>query len=359
MRITLSFATTADGYLDDRSDRRLMISTPEDWREVLRLRARHDAILVGAETLRRDNPALLLHNPDAQLRRMTAGLRPDLTKVTVTRSGRLDPAMKFFSEGDADRYIFSERELPEFEGLATVISSNGPITAAFIVTELERRGIRNLLVEGGAEILRMFLDAGQADVVRRAVNPQLRLGAEQGGAQFCFEPPKEATCTMENLGGMEVLTAELHPDTAEEDLPWLARATQEAFRCKPSPSCYCVGAVIVLPDGRTFSGYTHETSPTHHAEQEAIQKAIAGGADLHGATIYSSMEPCSKRSSEPESCTQLILRYGFARVAFACYEPDCFVQCQGARTLREAGVDVRVYPELAHFVEEANAHLKA
>lgn len=360
MRITLSFATTADGYLDDRSDRRLMISTPEDWAAVLRLRARHDAILVGAETLRRDNPALLLHNPEEQLRRMTDGRRPDLTKVTLTRSGRLSPEMKFFTEGDADRYVFSERELPQIEPFATVISSHGPLTAALLVTELERRGINSLLVEGGAHVLRMFLDAGLADVVRRAVNPGLRLGEEQGGAQFRYEPPKEAECTFENLGGMEVMTAVLHPDTSEEDLVWLARATQEAFRCTPSETCYCVGAVIVLPDGRTFTGYTHETSPTHHAEQEAIAKALAAGAgaDLHGAAIYSSMEPCSKRSSEPESCTQLILRYGFARVVFAAYEPACFVQCQGARMLREAGVDVRVYPRLAHSVREANAHLE-
>ena len=57
MQITLSFATTADGYLDDNSPRRLMISTPEDWEAVLRLRASHDAILAGAETLRRDDPA--------------------------------------------------------------------------------------------------------------------------------------------------------------------------------------------------------------------------------------------------------------------------------------------------------------
>ena len=60
MRVTLSFATTADGYLDDNGPERLMISTPGDWQAVLRLRAAHDAILVGAETLRRDNPALLL-----------------------------------------------------------------------------------------------------------------------------------------------------------------------------------------------------------------------------------------------------------------------------------------------------------
>ena len=62
MRITLSAAVTADGFLDDNSPRRLIISTPEDWAEVYRLRAAHDAILVGAETLRRDDPSLLVRD---------------------------------------------------------------------------------------------------------------------------------------------------------------------------------------------------------------------------------------------------------------------------------------------------------
>ena len=108
MRITLSFATTADGYLDDATDRRLMISTPEDWAAVLELRTRCDAILVGAETLRRDNPSLLLRDTQARERRRREGLRPDLTKVTLTRSGRLDPSLKFFTEGDAKRCKLSE-----------------------------------------------------------------------------------------------------------------------------------------------------------------------------------------------------------------------------------------------------------
>ena len=55
MRVTLSAAVTADGYMDDDSPRRLIISTPGDWEEVYRLRAAHDAILAGAETLRRDD----------------------------------------------------------------------------------------------------------------------------------------------------------------------------------------------------------------------------------------------------------------------------------------------------------------
>ena len=45
-------------------------------------------------------------------------------------------------------------------------------------------------------------------------------------------------------------------------------------------------------------------------------------------------------------------------VFFALYDPDRFVRCRGARTLREAGVEVRVYPSLAGGVREANAHLQ-
>lgn len=357
MRITLSYATTADQYLDDCSSQRLMISTPEDWEAVLRLRAECDAILIGAETLRRDNPALRLRSGELRERRRAAGLRPDLTKVVVTHSGQLSPLARFFTEGDAERYVFAPRPLPELETAATVVVCDEPITAARIVTELEKRGVQRLLVEGGATILRMFLDEGLADEIRCAVNPQMTLGAEQGGARFEFRPAAGTPSRCEHLGGMEVTWYTLHPDMEKTDLRYLSEAIDQGRRCTPCATSYCVGAVIVLPDGRTFAGHTHETSPTHHAEQEAIRKALDAGADLRGATIYSSMEPCSERKSEPESCSQLILRHGFARVVFAAYEPSCFVCCQGARMLREAGVEVRVYPSLADKVRLTNSHI--
>lgn len=357
MRITLSAAVTADGYLDDNSPRRLMISTPEDWQAVLRLRADCDAILVGAETLRRDNPALLLRDEAARSRRRQAGLKPDIAKAVVTRSGRLDPSLRFFTEGDADRYVFAPHGIAALDDVATVVRTDGPVTARAIVTALEKRGITHLLVEGGAQILRMFLDEGMADTLRLAVNPALRLGEQCGGAHFAFDSSRSLSCEREMLGGMEVATYRLQADTTREDLSFLRRAIEASRACEASRTCYRVGAVVVTAGGKVFTGHTHETSPTHHAEQEAVAKALAAGAELRGATIYSSMEPCSTRSSEPESCTQLIIRHGFARVVFALYEPACFVACRGALTLREAGIGVRVYPELGDEVRAVNAHL--
>ena len=271
MRITLSAAVTADGFLDDNSPRRLIISTPEDWAEVYRLRAAHDAILVGAETLRRDDPSLLVRDQAARARRVQAGLKPDIAKVTLPRSGGLSPRLRFFTAGDADRYVFSPGEITGLQNIATVISTSEAITAKYIVTELEKRGIERLMVEGGAEVLRMFLDE------RLAGTPRLRLGG-RGGPSLDAAPLQSIPHTCEQVDGMEVTTYTLHPDTTGEDLRYLRMAVDEGRKCTPSPTSYCVGAVVATADGRIFAGYTHETSATHHAEQEAIAKAPCSAA---------------------------------------------------------------------------------
>ncbi|MBQ4279114.1 MAG: hypothetical protein IJC16_04075 [Rikenellaceae bacterium] len=142
-----------------------------------------------------------------------------------------------------------------------------------------------------------------------------------------------------------------------EDKALLRQAIELGRLCTPSGGAYSVGAVITTRDGRRFTGYSRESGPANHAEEEAIAKAVAAGADLSGATIYSSLEPCSTRRSKPRSCSRLILDHGFGRVVFAMYEPVHFVDCRGAEMLREAGLDVTVIKELAPEVEAVNAHI--
>ena len=96
---------------------------------------------------------------------------------------------------------------------------------------------------------------------------------------------------------MEVTTYTLHPDTSAADLRFLKRAVDEGRKCTPSATSYCVGAVVVAADGRIFAGHTHETSPTHHAEQEAIAKALAAGAALRGAVRSGPANRRAARSS--------------------------------------------------------------
>ena len=302
MKVTVSTAVSADGYLDDRSPDRLILSTPEDWAEVHRLRAACDAILVGAETIRRDNPSLLVGDEVLRRERIDRGLSPDPVKVTLTASCRLSPEANFFTRGDQEKIVFTSCSDPgPLRQVATVIPA-AEITAALIVTELEKRGLRSLLVEGGAATLRMFFAENLVDTFRLAVNPAVKVGDPRAPRLEVGSGYLQTPHSTESLGGMRVTTYAIKPDRTAEDRRYLQMAIDESRKCTPSTSSYCVGAVIVTTNRKIFTGYTHETSPTHHAEQEAILKALAAGVELRGATIYSSMEPCSERKSEPESC---------------------------------------------------------
>lgn len=357
MKVIVSAAVSSDGYLDDRSNERLILSSSEDWAEVHRLRAACDAILVGAETIRRDNPSLLIPSEALRQERVARGASPDPIKVTLTATCRLSPAARFFTLGTQEKIVFTSCSDPgALKGVATVITAE-EITASLIVTELEKRGVRTLLVEGGAVTLKMFFAEKMVDTFRLAVNPTIRVADPRAPRLDIGSDYLSAPHTTSMPGGMQVATYRLRPDRREEDRRYLQRAIDESRKCAPSFTSYCVGAVVVTDDGRIFTGYTHETSPTRHAEQEAVLKALDAGADLRGASIYSSMEPCSTRKSEPESCSELIIRYGFRRVVFALYEPDCFVCCRGAMNLRRQGIEVDVVDELAGQVREINAHL--
>ncbi|HEY3683281.1 MAG TPA: deaminase [Streptosporangiaceae bacterium] len=151
-----------------------------------------------------------------------------------------------------------------------------------------------------------------------------------------------------------------NPDPAEptgDDRVRLRRAIDLSRACPPSDTAFSVGAVIVAADGREIAaGYSRETDPRDHAEEVALAKA-AGDPGLRGATIYSSLEPCSSRASRPRTCTELILGAGVPRVVFAWREPAVFVDCVGAETLRAAGRTVIEVPDLARDVREINAHL--
>ncbi len=356
MPVTLSVATSKDGYIDDNRPERLVLSTPEDWAEVHRLRAEADAIVIGAETLRRDNPRLRVKGEELRARRIAEGRSADPMRVVISGKGAIDPALRIFEAGEQGVIIFSTRPREELRGKATVILCES-ITAHGVVTELEKRGISKIMVEGGAKILGMFLHEGAADSVRIATNPSIEV-CDSEAPRFEIPAALEAlTPLCSNLGGMEIEEYTLREAHSELDERLLGRAIQISRNCPPSPSSYRVGAVIITPEGDIFEGYTHQSSPTHHAEQEAVDRALEAGATLRGATIYSSMEPCSQRSSEPESCSQIIIRHHFARAVFALYEPNCFVQCHGALNMRAAGIEVVCIANFGNRVREINAHL--
>ncbi|MFF0729718.1 deaminase [Streptomyces sp. NPDC004134] len=143
------------------------------------------------------------------------------------------------------------------------------------------------------------------------------------------------------------------------DKAWMRRAIDLSRLCPPSETAFSVGAIIVNAAGNEIAnGYSRETDPHVHAEESALAKLAPDDVRLGAATIYSTLEPCAKRSSRPRTCTELILAAGIPRVVIAWREPDLFVtDVDGVEILRTDGVSVVELSRLSRCVREVNAHL--
>ena len=137
-------------------------------------------------------------------------------------------------------------------------------------------------------------------------------------------------------------------------------AVSLAGQCPRSDTAFSVGAVIVDAEGAELSrGFSREGGdPVVHAEEAALGKVAPGEPRLSGATIYSTLEPCSQRKSRPLTCTELIIAAGLRRVVIAWREPALFVaDGQGYELLSRAGLTVSELPEFAADAIAPNRHL--
>ena len=174
--ILLSCGISIDGYLDNASSKRLLLSNDADLERVDSVRAASDAILVGARTVRQDNPRLMVRSRAWREERTSRGLPESPAKVTVTAGGRLDAGARFFSTGNSDKLVYCAR--PAYDearrrlgDVATVVDGGPKVRMRALVEDLHARGTRRLMVEGGGTIHTQFLTAGLADELNLVVAP--------------------------------------------------------------------------------------------------------------------------------------------------------------------------------------------
>jgi len=174
--VLLSCAMSIDGCLDAPGPQRLILSGDADLDRVDEERAEADAIMVGAATIRRDNPRLLIRSAARRAARITRDLPEHPTRVTLTASGDLDPGARFFAPASAGAVVYcAAPKAPKLQSrlneLAQVIPVPPPVGLAAILADLSRRGVHRLLVEGGALLGREFLAAGLVDELALAIAP--------------------------------------------------------------------------------------------------------------------------------------------------------------------------------------------
>lgn len=213
--VLASVAMSLDGFIDDGGQERLVLSNEQDFHERDKIRVEYDAILVGANTVRRDNPSLLLDNAELRQKRISLGLGPDLIKITVTRSGELNPKSRFFQTGGAEKIVYCPAELApslqaKLSGSASVVGLPD-LTPTNILRDLSRKKVRSLIVEGGEKIHTAFLQENVVNELRVAIAPFLvgESGAPRfvGSGHFPFHKTNHLKLAgIEQLGNMAVLT---------------------------------------------------------------------------------------------------------------------------------------------------------
>lgn len=174
--VLLKVATSIDGYIDDTSPDRLLLSNAADFDRVDQVRAESDAILIGASTIRADNPRLLVNSEQRRAERVARGLPEHPLKVTVTATGNLSAEWKFWHHG-GEKVVYTtdrgrEKLHDELSGLAEAVSLGADIDDfGKILDDLGDRGIGRLLVEGGSQIHTAFLSQDLADEINLVIAP--------------------------------------------------------------------------------------------------------------------------------------------------------------------------------------------
>jgi riboflavin-specific deaminase-like protein len=359
--VLLSCATSADGYLDDASPRRLILSGPADLDRVDEVRAGCDAIMVGAQTVRTDNPRLLIRDPRRRARRAARGQPEHPTRVTLTGTGDLDPQANFFAPGAPSLVYCATPALPRARAnlRAVLIDAGDPVSLDLILQDLAERSVARLLVEGGAHLLAEFLTQDLAHEFHHAVAPFF-LAPPTPAPRLNLPAPTNPMTLAEARRVEEMVLARYLLGPGGPEHRFLRWAVELSRLSPPSATAFSVGAVIVAEDGEVLAtGFSREQEDHDHAEEVALRKLGFRDPRLRRATIYSSLVPCGARASRPVTCVQHILAAGIPRVVFAWREPPVFTDGEGAEQLRAAGVAVTEVPELAGPARAVNAHLIA
>ncbi len=174
--VILKWAESADGYID--SDR--AHNEPPIWLTgftakmlVHRWRAEEDAIMVGANTVLRDNPSLTV--------REWQGKNP--IRVTYDSRDTLSVESKIFNN-EAESICYKHRRINE------------------ILSDLHSRGVQSIIVEGGTKLLQSFIDGKYYDEIRRFVAPTLISAHGNGGGTIAPTIKHTNKHYQENIGNV-------------------------------------------------------------------------------------------------------------------------------------------------------------
>lgn len=169
--VTLSYAQSLDGSIARERGKPLALSGPESMRLTHQLRAAHDAILVGIGTVQADNPQLTV--------RLVEGESP--TPIILDSNLNVSPQARLFQNTKKTILACLESKVDSAKArellrtgatlLPVKADSDGRLALPHLLNELPHRGIKSVMVEGGAKVIGAFIRQNLVDRVMLTITP--------------------------------------------------------------------------------------------------------------------------------------------------------------------------------------------
>ncbi len=190
MTVFVNLATSVDGKIGTVAREKFRFGSAADKRQMQVLRARADAVVIGAGTLRDEDPNLLITATDLVDARRAAGKAAQPIRVLVSHGLELRAeGSRFFGTPDADTLVFTSEaadtaRVADVARFAPVFRlpdrAPGRIDLARMIDALRARGCAEILVEGGGELVCALLEQDQVDEFYLTLCPVLLGGPAPG-----------------------------------------------------------------------------------------------------------------------------------------------------------------------------------
>ena len=182
--VVATFAMTADGKVTTRTLSPVDFTSREDKLHLFRQRALADAVLIGHNSLQRDNVRLGIPR-DLQQARIKRKQTPAPLRVIVSNKGRIDSRLKIFQSTISPILIFSTRRMPKRNQAALKDKSTLHLSEpdevdlrAMLETLRSKYKVRRLACEGGPKLFRALLELGLVDQLNLTIAPYMFGGAK-------------------------------------------------------------------------------------------------------------------------------------------------------------------------------------
>lgn len=166
MHVRVNAAMSADGKLSTRRREQVAISGEQDFERVYRMRAEADAVVVGVGTVLADDPSLLSHD---EAHRESVGKSSRPARVVADSRART-PVDASILAGDATTYLLVSDAAPDdrldalrAEGAEIVRTGTERVDLSAAFESLDERGVSELMVEGGGELIFSLFEVGLVD----------------------------------------------------------------------------------------------------------------------------------------------------------------------------------------------------